>query len=137
MDDLDLLEKELNEASGISGESKNVETSNSSFGGFSNLFNLGGKSPSATETIKLNSLGEENNGSNLGAATMESVGNTKTWDGFSKVNELPTASAGPRMNDREKRRKKRAMLKKLDEWYEKGHVKHSSNFTMESDFDEV
>ncbi len=137
MDDLDLLEKELNEASGISGESKNVETSNSSFGGFSNLFNLGGKSPEATETIKLDSLGEENNGSNLGAATMESVGNTKTWDGFSKVNELPTASAGPRMNDREKRRKKRAMLKKLDEWYEKGHVKHSSNFTMESDFDEV
>ena len=137
MDDLDLLEMELNEASGISSESKNVETSNSSFGGFSNLFNLGGKSPAATETIKLDSLGEENNGSNLGAATMESVGNTKTWDGFSKVNELPTASAGPRMNDREKRRKKRAMLKKLDEWYEKGHVKHSSNFTMESDFDEV
>ena len=140
MDDLDQLEKELNEASGVSDGVKemNMEgssTKEESSGGLGNLFNFGSKG--ATETIKLDSLNEEPNNSNLGAATMESVGNTKTWDGFSKVNDLPKASAGPRMTDREKRRKKRAMLKKLDDWYEKGHVKHNSNFTMESDFDEV
>ena len=33
--------------------------------------------------------------------------------------------------------KKRAMIKKLEEWYEKGLIKHTSNFNMDSDFDEV
>ena len=29
------------------------------------------------------------------------------------------------------------MIKKLEEWYEKGLIKHTSNFNMDSDFDEV
>jgi hypothetical protein len=80
----------------------------------------------------------EPNDSNLGNATIGSIGNSKTWDGFSKMNEVPISeSALPKMNDREKRRKKRAMIKKLEEWYDKGHIKHSSHFNMDSVYEEV
>ena len=41
------------------------------------------------------------------------------------------------MNERERRRKKRAMLKKLEEWYEKGLIKHNSRFDMESAYEEI
>ena len=36
-----------------------------------------------------------------------------------------------------KEEKKTCYDQKLDEWYEKGLTKHNSNFTMESDYDEV
>lgn len=129
MDDLEDLEKELNEASGFVPETTN-DKSASSRGGFADFFGFSSKGP--TETVKLDA-----NDSKLGSATMESIGSTKTWDGYSKVNEVPLQSTGPRLNEREKRRKKRAMLKKMEEWYDKGHVKHTNNFTMDSDFDEV
>jgi len=67
---------------------------------------------------------------------MDGIGSTSTWDGYGKMNDVPNTSA-PRMTDREKRRKKRAMIKKLDEWYEKGLIKHNSNFNLDSDYDEV
>ena len=125
MDDLDKLEQELNDASGVAPQQKEVKTG----GMFANMFDFGSKAPAKTVTME--------NDSKLGSATVESVGSTKTWDGFSKMNDVPHAPAGPRLNDREKRRKKRAMLKKMDEWYEKGHIKHNSHFTMDSDFDEI
>jgi hypothetical protein len=52
--------------------------------------------------------------------------------------DIPQSGAsGPRMTDRERRRKKRAMIKKLDEWYEKGQMKHSSHFNMDSNYEEI
>jgi hypothetical protein len=140
--ELDTLENELNELSGA-----NTTTSNSGGGetktlsGFaSNLFNLGGfMGGSAKESGKSDSQ----NDSNLGQATRESVGTTKTWDGFSKINEVPvnefasSSSASSKMNEREKRRKKRLMIKKLDEWYEKGLIKSNSHFNADSSFEEV
>jgi len=42
----------------------------------------------------------------------------------------------PRMNEREARRKKRTMLKKLDEWREKGLIKESQ-VSLESSFEEI
>lgn len=66
------------------------------------------------------------------------MGNTKTWDGYTKVNEVPLASTKiPSMTDRERRRKKRAMIKKLEEWYEKGTIKSHSHFNMDSNYEEV
>jgi hypothetical protein len=41
------------------------------------------------------------------------------------------------MTDLEKRRKKRTMIKKLEEWYEKGLIKSSSHFNMDSNYDEI
>jgi len=155
--ELDKLEDELNELSGAShNTSKSVSYSTGNAGagasssssgaggetktlsGFaSNLFNFG-SSMSAGLGLSGSTADVEKNDSNLGQATVESIGNSKTWDGFSKMSEVPlSGSALPKMNDREKRRKKRAMIKKLEEWYEKGLIKHSSHFNMDSVFEEV
>ena len=131
--DLNSLENELNELSGAassaptaaksSGESKTLS------GFASNLFGFGSSSGSNSESTD----------SKLGSATSEGVGNTKTWDGFSKLNELPLQEerSSAKLTDREKRRKKRAMIKKLDEWHDKGLLKNSSHFNMDSNFEEV
>ena len=150
--ELDKLENELNELSGASSNTSksvsysagNAPTSSTSgetktLSGFaSNLFNMGSSFSNSIGTTFGANTPQEPNDSKLGEATVESIGNSKTWDGFSKMNEVPlTGSSAPKMNDREKRRKKRAMIKKLEEWYEKGLIKHSSHFNMESVYEEV
>ena len=114
--ELDQLENELNELSGISsGGSKGNSYSASSssetktLSGFaSNLFGFGNSS-----SQKPNTNNNEKTDSKIGSATAESIGNNKTWDGFTKVNEIPfdKSSSSAKMTDREKRRKKRAMIK--------------------------
>jgi hypothetical protein len=135
--ELDKLENELNELSSAN-ENKNSNTKSLSglsgftnaFSGFSDMF-----SNSSSNEPKTNS-GEFNTDSNLGNATADSMGNTKTWDGFTKIGEVPQSSTRS-LSDREKRRKKRAMIQKLEEWYEKGFIKHTSHFTIESNYEEV
>ena len=135
--DLDDLEKEMNNLSGVETEAAPSAPAPGGAGiadMASNLFGLG-KSASASAPAV-----EEVPLSDLGQATRESVGNTQTWDGFSKMSEIPSSAPSRpsnNMNDREKRRKKRMMIKKLDEWHEKGLVKNNSHFTLDSDFDEV
>ena len=123
--ELDKLENELNELSGA-----NSSTDTRSIGGFgASLFGMAAASEKRSDEPK------------LGQATVEGIGNTKTWDGFSKLNEVPVGgddmnrSAG--MPEREKRRKKRAMLKNLDQWYEKGVLKGMSRLTMDSSYEEI
>lgn len=132
--DLNRLEDELNELSGSSKPEATKSLSGlSGFGNFaSSLF--GGSSEPAKESITL-----ETSDSNIGYATVESMGNTKTWDGFTKLSEVPQTShsSSSKLSDREKRRKQRAMIQKLQEWYEKGLIKNNSGFSMESNFDEV
>ena len=146
--ELDKLESELNDLSGTSNKSSSVSSSGGMFNdnkilsGLGNMFGFG----KSTEPA---SLGEQNaantpntsntsNTSNLGSATAETVGNTSTWDGFSKMNDIPMEpQSSNRMSDREKRRKKRLMIKKLDEWYEKGILKNSTRYTMDSSYEEV
>jgi len=53
------------------------------------------------------------------------------------MNEVPLDTGSARLSDREKRRKKRAMIKKLEEWYEKGLIKQHSNFTLDSSYEEI
>jgi hypothetical protein len=125
--ELDKLESELNELSD-SGAKASSETRTLS-GFAANLFNFGGSKPNATAPV-------EQNDSKLGSATVESIGNTSTWDGFSKMNEIPMSSA-PKLSERDRRRKKRAMLKKLEEWYAKGLMKSSSSFNMDSPYEEI
>lgn len=125
VNDLDALESELNELSNKPNES----TSNSG-GGFADIFKFGGGGNKTPTNAPLET------DSNIGSATMGGIGSTTTWDGYGKMNDVPNTSA-PRMSERDKRRKKRAMIKKLDEWYEKGFIKHTSNFNLDSDFDEV
>ena len=140
--DLDNLENELNELSGTGG-SKSVSTSSgetkSLSGMAANFFGLASSEPA--QSSKSINLDNEYNDSKLGQSTAESAGNTKTWDGFVKMNEIPIGGdkgmGSSNMTDRERRRKKRLMIKKLEEWYEKGLIKHSSHFNMDSSYEEV
>jgi hypothetical protein len=130
--ELNRLESELNE---LSGEKKQ-ESETRTLGGFAaNLFNFGGSSKAPEPKIDSTPLETD---SKLGTATVESLGNTKTWDGFSKINEIPlTGENAPRMTERERRKKKRAMIAKLEDWYSKGNVKNNSHFNMDSPYEEV
>jgi hypothetical protein len=135
--ELNNLEDELN---ALSGETKKLNgfSTDGLFNSAANLFGLGPtQNESSPDPIRIDVTD-----SNIGAATRDSAGNTKTWDGFSKLNEIPlndshSAPSSAKMNDRERRRKKRLMLKKLEEWRDKGLVKHSSHFTIDSPYDEI
>lgn len=132
--ELDNLENELNELSGQSRPTTPTTNGNTKTlsGMAANLFGFGEDTYSKVQSS------DDKSSSNIGQAIRSSMGNAKTWDGFSKMNELPlNAEKATTMNEREVRRKKRAMLKKLDEWYDKGLIKHNSNFTLDSAFDEI
>uniref|UniRef100_A0A6C0I377 Uncharacterized protein n=1 Tax=viral metagenome TaxID=1070528 RepID=A0A6C0I377_9ZZZZ len=134
--DLNKLENELNQAT--TPNSSSTTTSSSSSGdtktlkGMASSF-LGFGSTTTAPPIDIPT------DSKIGQATSESMGNTKTWDGYAKMNEIPmSAGTGPvKMSERDRRRKKRAMIKKIEEWYEKGHTKQHSHFTIESPYEEV
>ena len=143
--DLDKLENQLNQLSssqsGTGGGSLFGETTKSISGMASSLFGLGGSSSGSSSSP---SDGYEKTDSKLGQSTTSSLGNTKTWDGFTKVSDIPPSngfskpSTTNNMSDREKRRKQREMIKKLQEWYEAGQLKQQpSHFTMDSSYDEV
>ena len=131
--DLDKLEDDLNNLSSSASQNatSGAKTLNG-LSGFGNFFGFGGSNDSSKKESPL-----ENTDSNIGQATADSMGNTKTWDGFSKINEIPQSATSAKLTDREKRRKKRAMIKKLEEWYEKGSIKHNSHFTMDSSYEEI
>jgi hypothetical protein len=101
----------------------------------SNFFGFG--SSSEPEPVKSAPIVMESD-SNVGQATVESLGTTKTWDGFMKMSDIPASTPSqPRLSERERRRKKRMMLKKMEEWRERGHTKYQSHFTMDSPYDEI
>lgn len=133
--ELDKLENELNNLSASSTETKTLGGLGSSF---SNFFNIGGSS-SSSESKPIDTNRDTGSEPGLGHATSESMGNTKTWDGFSKMNEIPSSgySNSSKLSDREKRRKKRMMIKKIEEWYEKGFIKNNPHFTLDSSYEEV
>jgi hypothetical protein len=149
MKDLDNLENELNDLSSSLEGTKPAVTAGSSssgetrsFGGFSSFFG-GNNAAKTTDNIKIITEDDAATDSHIGKATAESMGgNTKTWDGYSKMSDVPPNMRGSsfpsaNMSDREKRRKKRSMLRSLDEWYEKGILKSSTNFTMDSSYEEI
>jgi hypothetical protein len=135
--ELDNLENELNELSGNGGSSSSGTTK--SFGGIgdftSGLFNFGGNGGNDKNVFV------EKSDSNIGQATKDTIGNSKTWDGFSKMTDIPDTgssfSSSSKLNEREKRRKKKMMIKKLEEWYEKGLIKNISHFNNDSSYEEV
>jgi len=153
LDDLDKLESDLHELSSgtskpsVSFSSNNGSGSGSGNGGLfesttkslSGLFGFGG---SSGNNDKKHDSGYEASDSKLGHATADSLGNNKTWEGFTKVSDIPVgnyseAPSSAKLNEREKRRKKRLMLKKLEEWREKGLINGNSHFNMESNYEEV
>lgn len=140
--ELDKLESELNDLTGANQSSgSGSDDKYINFGGWFGGSSTGGNTGSSP-SIQIHDVGGVDasiSDSHLGEATANSVsGISKTNDGFSRLNtEIPIEYASSRMTDREKRRKKRMMIKKLEEWYEKGVIKNSSHFNMDSNFEEV
>jgi hypothetical protein len=148
--DLDKLESQLNSLSGNSSSGGSGsgglfgETTKSISGMASNLFGFGSDSNSKSSASVVDMNAGYETDSKLGQSTTSSLGNTRTWDGFTKVGDIPPDNGSSRhsttnnMSDREKRRKKREMIKKLEEWYEAGQLKQRpSSFTMDSPYDEI
>lgn len=135
LEELDNLESELNDLSSTAQTSAPAESAKTLNGlaGFGNMFGFGEKKKEP-ESFRVND-------SSLGQATKESTPSaSRTWDGFSKVgDDIPKKEikSSANLSEREKRRKKRLMIKKLEEWAEKGLHKNGSHFNMDSDFDEV
>jgi len=78
---------------------------------------------------------------NIGHATAESSSDTKTWDGFSKFNNIPinpdkNISQQPQMNKEEVLREKFKYLRKLETLESKG-VNLTKKYTMESPLAEM
>ena len=139
--ELDDLEKELNDLSKKkeSSTGSTFEGTTKSISDFtSNLFNFGSSKKNTTTTSSANNGNQESN-SHLGQATKDTMGSTKTWDGFSKMNEMESGFSAnvPKLNEREKRRKKKLMLKKLEEWNEKGLIKNISHLNSDSSYEDI
>ena len=124
--DIDKLERELNDLSNIKPfhsrpSTPTKETNDSWWGG-----------------------GEQK--SNIGAASADylgaSLGETKTWDGYAKVNDSsfsntkPSSSSSGTSTTREQMNKKRTMLRKLEELQKKGSIEGVS-VNQESSFEDV
>jgi len=107
--DLDTLESELNNLSASSSSSAKPAGDTKMLSGLSNLFGFGSK--------------EEEPKVSLGQATKES-GTTNSDKPINK------------MSDRDKLRKKKMMMKRLEEWRAKGHVS-GAHFNSDSSYEEV
>ena len=129
--DLGAFDQKMNESIGGSwnsgADAGNDKKSNGMFGG---LFSgWGGSNIKTTDDVK--------------AATDPSsyIKQTpKTWDGFTKTNEIPSSKSfydTKQMNEREKRVKKRNMIDELERWYEKGYLKENSRFHRDTPYEEV
>jgi len=125
LSNIENLEKELND---LANPTPSVDANSKKLNGFGSWFNFSSPKPKDIEPSD----------SNLGQATKESIGGNSTWDGFTKVNEVPNfVPITSQQTDREKRRKKRLMIKKIEEWFEKGHIKNNPHFTLDSPYEEV
>ena len=144
--ELDNLESELNNLSEDVGTTTPTQSAGpgtkqlSGLSGFSNLFNFGSSKPAQQQPPVQQTSGLYESDATLGQSTKDAAGGTgpSTWDGFSKVSgDIPQTRSSAHLSEREKRRKKRMMIKKLEEWRDKGTLKHGSQFDMDSNYDEV
>ena len=124
--DLDTLESELNNLSSSSSSPKPAGDTKV-LSGLTNFFGFGTKDEEPSAKV------------GLGQATKETgSGNTKTWDGYGKFTDIPSNPDKPinKMSDRDKLRKKKMMMKRLDEWRTKGLVS-GAHFNNDSSYEEV
>ena len=145
MKDLDDIENELNDLStNLDNNVKFDTTEKKTVSGFGSSFSsfFGGNSnKNESENIKIITEDDQTD-SRIGQDTADTIaGNTRTWDGYSKVADVPSRnvsfSSSNNLTDREKRRKKRTMLRNLEDWYERGLIKTPTRYTMDSTYEEI
>jgi hypothetical protein len=84
--------------------------------------------------------GSSTDDSKIGQATKETnAGITKSSDGFMKFNDLPDTREPIKnnMSDRDKLRKKKLMIKRLEEWRAKGLVSNNTMFNNDTPYEEI
>ena len=127
LDDLNNLENELND---LAGE----DSSYSSFRPKSDLF---GSESSSSEKPSVRFSETNTTGQN----TAETAGNSKTWDGYGKFNNIPInpdkhVPSQPQMTKEEMLREKFKFLRKLEALEKKG-VELSKKYNMDSSLQEM
>ena len=127
LDDLNNLEDELNNLTD--------DVDNGRFESRSDLFNRGNSFEDK------HSVRFDDNGASLGQATAEADGDTKTWDGFAKFNNVPInpdkpVQTQPQMSKEELLREKFKYLRKLETLETKG-VTLTKKYSMESPLAEM
>lgn len=130
--DLDKLEEDLNDLSNIK-----INSAPPVPGPLGVTFDdLSKSGPMNVEKINIQL---EAGDSKVGSNTMGSVGNTSTWDGFMKMSETPHDTSKPAisMNERDRKRKKRHMLKSLDDWANKGLIKEPTRLNIDSNYEDI
>lgn len=136
--DIDKLENSLKSYATLNAASSSgggmLDSATKTLSGFASSI-FGGSKPA----VKHSESGYEESDSKLGQSTASSLGNTKTWDGFTKISNIPSEkenrTAG--MSDREISRLKRKMLDKLNELVAKNQYKINGHLSMESGFEEI
>lgn len=143
VDDLNNLEAELNEFSGleetlIDSQPIDIEIN----------LNNSPLDKSAIEdlpppSVHFNETTTSNNSKPLGEATSNDFQDSKTWDGYGKFNNVPVdpdmnapQSTGPKMSKEEMLREKFNYLKKLEQLERKG-VELTKKYSMESSLQEM
>jgi hypothetical protein len=133
LEDLNKLENELNDLSDATS-SFNIDSGSSSFSPKSDIFSASNEKPSLG--VRFDDL------PSIGKSTVETGDvNSKTWDGFSKFNNVPinpdkTVPIQPAMSKEELLREKFKYLRKLEALEKKG-VELSKKYNMDSPLAEM
>jgi len=125
--DLDSLERELNNLSGAPSSQNETKSFTSFFGSLGSGFGSNQSAAAAAATSSTNS--------GVGIATLDSVAASRTADGYTKIS-MDIPKTVPPLSDRDKRRKKKMMLKKIEEWAEKKYIKNP-HFTEDTPYEEI
>ena len=141
-DDLTNLEAELNDAADMGGQSSILDASD-----ITDNIKIEKENFSGVNDINIEPLNvkfDSNEDSKLGFETLNSGGNNKTWDGYSKFNEIPVDpssrshgnSSTANMPKEEILKEKFNYLKKLEGLERKG-VELTKRYSMESSLQEM
>jgi len=126
IDDLNNLENELNDLA-----TENIAPPSRDFG--SGLF---GNKPEEKHSVRFTETGP-----NLGSHTINTEAEAKTWDGYTKINDIPIhpdkhMSSQPQMSKEELLREKFKFLRKLEALEKKG-VELTKKYNMDSSLAEM
>jgi hypothetical protein len=131
IDDLNNLENELNDLS----NENDLGSGSGSGSGFSKSFNSTMFNNKLSSNDERHSVKFDEN-INIGVATSETINDNKTWDGYSKFNNIPVnpeknISSQPQLSKEELLREKLKYLRKLESLEKKG-VELTKKYTMDS-----
>ena len=129
--DIDNFENEMKSLSGITTDAPAAaNAANKGIGAtvLSGISNLFGSNDNASQAAA----------PDLGQRTKdETRANDKSWDGFMKFSDIPEKEIKPQLTEREKNKKKKAMLNRLNEWKDKGVIDRNVHFSQDMSYEEI